>query len=206
VTHSANEKQKKEIQQKNDELNKPLEETKAIIEGLSRDLKNYDKDKASLRHARARLSTLEEQYKQMQVAHELLLQQYRQLEDERDTLYTTFEDTVIDVQRRSAAKNQVLEKMLDEYQDIFEAKKVQFTSVLRASGVDTVVLHNVTKKLDDVLSAKNDKINELKYEHAKAMKVSIYHTTALYYTTLCCMLCCSSYAHPIMCLCRRMMI
>jgi hypothetical protein len=43
VTHSANEKQKKEIQQKNDELNKPLEETKAIIEGLSRDLKNYDK-------------------------------------------------------------------------------------------------------------------------------------------------------------------
>jgi hypothetical protein len=156
-----------------------------------------------LRHARARLSTLEEQYKQMQTAHQQLLEEYKKLEDERDMLYTTFEDTgkhssllthwnhtliimyvygmtsragvcciVIDVQRRSAAKNQVLEKMLDEYQDIFEAKKVQFTSVLRASGVDTVVLHNVTKKLDDVLSAKNDKINELKYEHAKAMKAN----------------------------------
>merc|ERR1712179_393239 len=60
--------------------------------------------------------------------------------------------------------------MLDEYRDIFEVKKSQFTSVLRASNLDPVVLQNVTKKLDDVLSSKHDQINELKYEIAKVQK------------------------------------
>jgi hypothetical protein len=39
-------------------------------------------------------------------------------------------------------------------QDIFDVKKVQFTSVLKASNLDPVVLQNVTKKLDDVLTSK----------------------------------------------------
>jgi hypothetical protein len=60
--------------------------------------------------------------------------------------------------------------MLEEYKSIFEQKKAQFTSVLRASNLDPIVLQNVTRKLDDVLTSKNEQIQELKYECAKVMK------------------------------------
>ncbi len=69
-----------------------------------------------------------------------------QLESERDRLYATFEETVLAVHARSNAKNVVLEKMLDEYRDVFEVKKQQFTSVLRASNLDPVVLQVSTRQ------------------------------------------------------------
>lgn len=42
--------------------------------------------------------------------------------------------------------------------------------MLAAANVDTVVLEDVTRRLDDVLTAKNDQINELKYETARVTK------------------------------------
>jgi hypothetical protein len=42
--------------------------------------------------------------------------------------------------------------------------------VLRQSNLDPTILHNVTQKLDDVLTAKNEQIKEMKYECAKITK------------------------------------
>jgi hypothetical protein len=53
---------------------------------------------------------------------------------------------------------------------VFETKKAQFASILRASRLDPVVLQSVTKKLDAVLTAKNEQIDDLRYECAKVTK------------------------------------
>lgn len=170
VKHRQNKEYKDEIKNKNEELSKPLAEAEAEVKDLRDKLKSYEKDKVSLKHAKARMLVLEEQYKSITAEHKMLRGTYQQVEDERNRLYGSFEDTVHSVQHRSGAKNKVLEKMLDEYKDIFQVKKAQFTSVLRASNLDPVVLQNVTKKLDDVLSSKNEQIHELRYETAKVTK------------------------------------
>lgn len=168
--HAQNEKAMEEIEKKNAELSEPLEATQKEVAGLQERLKNYDKDKISLKHARARLASLQEGYKKLQEDHKSLKVDYSTTEAERDRLYDTFEETVLTVHGKSNMKNLILEKMLDEYKDVFEVKKAQFTSVLRASNLDPVVLQNVTKKLDDVLTSKNEQIQELKYEIAKVQK------------------------------------
>jgi len=168
--HAQNEKAMEEIEKKNAELSEPLAATQQEVADLQEKLKNYEKDKISLRHARARLASLQEHYKKLQEDHKTLKTQYTGTEQERDRLYDTFEETVLKVHGKSNMKNLILEKMLDEYKDVFEVKKAQFTSVLRASNLDPVVLQNVTKKLDDVLTSKNEQIQELKYEIAKVQK------------------------------------
>lgn len=170
VKHAQNEKTMEEIRKKNAMLNDPLKKTEKQVQELQLKLTNFDKDKASLKHARARLAAAQETLKSLQAKQASLKQLYAQAEEERDRLYSNFEGTVMNVHTRSNNKNVVLEKMLDEYRDIFEVKKAQFTSVLRASNLDPVVLQNVTKKLDDVLSSKHDQITELKYEIAKVQK------------------------------------
>lgn len=170
VKHQQNEKAMEEIERKNAMLSEPLEATQKEVKELQIKLHNFDKDKASLKHARARLQAAEETLKNLQSKQQQLKQMYADSEVERDRLYVSFEDTVLKVQHHSNDKNVILEKMLEEYRDIFEVKKAQFTSVLRASNLDPVVLQNVTKKLDDVLSSKNDQISELKYEIAKVQK------------------------------------
>lgn len=168
--HKQNENAMEEIERKNAMLSEPLEATQKQVAELQLKLYNFDKDKASLKHARARLTNAEESSKELQNKQISLSKLYSDMVAERDRLYATFEDTVLKVQYQSNDKNVVLEKMLEEYRDIFEVKKAQFTSVLRASNLDPVVLQNVTKKLDDVLSSKNDQLSELKYEIAKVQK------------------------------------
>lgn len=170
VKHVQNEKHMEEIRRRNEQLTEPLQEAEANVKELREELQNYEKDKASLKHAKSRLVVLEDHYKSLADQHKELNAEYARMQGERDQMYQTFEETVIRVQQKSGAKNVKLEQMLYEYQNYFEQKKAQFTSVLRASNLDPVVLQNVTKKLDDVLSSKNEQIEEMKYEIAKVTK------------------------------------
>jgi len=170
LAHLSNEKAMESIEKKNASLAEPLAQAEKRVTALRHKLTNYAKDKQSLRHARARLAVMEEGYKAPQERHAKLQAEYAQVEAERARLYASFEDTVGAVQRRGAAQNAGLEQLLESYGELFDVKKAQFTSVLRASNLDPTVLASVTKKLDDVLSAKNEQIDALRYEQAKTTK------------------------------------
>ena len=158
------------IERKNASLAEPLAQAENRVRALQNKLVNYPKDKLSLKHAKARLGVMEEAYKALQEKHAALQAEYASTDADRARLYHGFEDVVSTVSRRGAHKNQALESMLEDYSELFEIKKEQFTSVLRASNLDPLVLSSVTKKLDDVLSAKNEQIEELKYETIKVTK------------------------------------
>lgn len=138
------------IEKKNASLAEPLAQAEKRVTALKHKLTNYSKDKQSLRHARARLQVMEETYKTLQEKHAALQAEYAAVESERQRLYAGFEDTVGSVQRRGAAASAGLEQLLESYGELFDVKKAQFTSVLRASNLDPLVLASVTKKLDDV--------------------------------------------------------
>lgn len=170
LKHAQNEKTMEEIARKNAQLSEPLRKVEKEVDECQQKLINYDKDKISLKHSLAQLAKFEEEFKRLSEAQTSLRDMYNTAVSERDRLYNTFESKVLEVQGRGRQRNETLERMLEEYKDVFEVKKAQFTSVLRASNLDPVVLANVTKKLDDVLSSKNEQISELTYEVAKIQK------------------------------------
>ena len=89
---------------------------------------------------------------------------------ERDDLYEKFESTIYDVQQKSGFKNIILERKLQVVDESLEKKEAQLSEVLAAANLDPDMLGTVSKKLDDVLDAKNSAIKDLQYELARVTK------------------------------------
>ena len=178
---AANEKLMFEIAQENKRLSEPLTRALKEVELLRHELSNYDKDKLSLQNTKARLLVLEDQNKQLSWEHEVLVQRFSLVQKERDELYEKFESTIYDVQQKSGFKNLLLEKKVEELEKEREKKEAQLNEVLAASNLDPVMLGNITRKLDEVLDAKNKAIKDLQYELARVTKahndvISVYES------------------------------
>merc|ERR1712070_369951 len=166
----SNEKLMFEIAQENKKLSEPLTRALKEVEKLRHELANYQKDKMSLQNAKSRLHVLETQLRDLTWEHEVLEQRFQAVEKERDELYDQFESTIYEVQQKSGFKNILLEKKLEATNEALEKKEAQLSEVLAASNLDPSMLGTVSKKLDDVLDAKNGAIKDLQYELARVTK------------------------------------
>jgi len=166
----SNEKLMFEIAQENKKLSEPLTRALKEVEKLRHELANYQKDKMSLQNAKSRLHVLETQLRDLTWEHEVLEQRFHHVEKERDELYEKFESTIYDVQQKSGFKNILLERKLQAINESLEKKEAQLSEVLAAANLDPNMLGAVSKKLDDVLDAKNGAIKDLQYELARVTK------------------------------------
>jgi len=166
----SNEKLMFEIAQENKKLSEPLTRALKEVEKLRHELANYQKDKMSLQNAKSRLHVLETQLRDLTWEHEVLEQRFHHVEKERDELYEKFESTIYDVQQKSGFKNILLERKLQAINESLEKKEAQLSEVLAAANLDPNMLGQVSKKLDDVLDAKNGAIKDLQYELARVTK------------------------------------
>ncbi|KAL7748350.1 hypothetical protein RI367_006311 [Sorochytrium milnesiophthora] len=165
-----NEKYMADITAENKRLSEPLQLARAEGEQLRRQLTNYEKDKMSLRNAKARLKVCEEQCTQLQWEHEVLEQRFAQVQKERDELYDQFVGRIAQVQQKTAFKNLVLEKKLTSLKESLEKKDMQLNEVIVAANLDPTTTANITKRLDEIIETKNRQIKDLQYELSKVVK------------------------------------
>jgi len=166
----SNEKLMFEIAQENKKLSEPLTRALKEVEKLRHELANYQKDKMSLQNAKSRLHVLETQLRDLTWEHEVLEQRFHHVEKERNELYEKFETAIYDVQQKSGFKNILLERKLQAMNESLEKKESQLSEVIHAANLDPNLLGTVSKKLDDVLDAKNGAIKDLQYELARVTK------------------------------------
>jgi hypothetical protein len=159
-----------EIKAENLRLTEPLRKAREEVAELTRQLANYAKDKQSLAGAKARLKIQGQKIARMEWEHEVLEQRFGQVQGERDELYDRFVKSIYEVQQKSGFKNLLLEKKLAALLEQLEKKEAQLNEVLAASNLDPTALAVVTRKLEDVLDAKNAAIKDLQYELARACK------------------------------------
>jgi len=148
----------------------PLQKAREEVDDLRKQLANYQKDKASLSSAKARLRVMDKDMKSLQWEHEVLEQRFGKTQAERDELYKKFVKAIHEVQQKSNFKNLLLEKKLSALADSLEKKEAQLNEVLSASNLDPTALTVVTRKLEDVLDSKNSAIKDLQYELARVCK------------------------------------
>lgn len=125
---------------------------------------------AAQQNAKSRLHVLETQLRDLTWEHEVLEQRFHHVEKERDELYEKFESAIYDVQQKSGFKNILLERKLQTINESLEKKESQLSEVIHAANLDPNLLGTVSKKLDDVLDAKNGAIKDLQYELARVTK------------------------------------
>ncbi|GLE02389.1 hypothetical protein PINS_up011227 [Pythium insidiosum] len=167
---AANAKLMHDVSQENKRLSEPLAAALQEVEHLRHELKDEQKDKLSLRNAKARLLYLAQQVSELKDKQTELRAQYKALENDRDLLYDTFEQTVATIHKKGECKNLILEQRLATMDDQHSRKEMQLQELLAAANLEPSAARRVLESLDQVLETKNAHVRELQYSVAKASK------------------------------------
>jgi len=159
-----------EISRENKRLSEPLSMALREVDDLRKQLANFEKNKVSLQNTKIRLAESEKSRRNVEWEHEVQMQRFAKVEQERDSLHQKFEKAIFDVQQKSGLKNLVLERKLEALGDELEKKEAQLGEVLSASNLDPSTLALVSKKLDQVMDSKNQLIKALQYDVQKVSK------------------------------------
>jgi chromosome segregation ATPase len=167
----ANQKRMDKLTQENKELSEPLAQQQQRQRELEEKLKYYEKDKMALKSLKAHQKHLEERIQEAKNEYRITEEKYRKVEREREDLNKRFSLAVGEIQwKAELGKNAVLEKKMEQLQGQYEEKQAQLTEVLSAAKLDPSVVASVTKKLEQVLGAKNRQIRDLHYQVHQATK------------------------------------
>mmetsp|Transcript_115930 Transcript_115930/g.322824 ORF Transcript_115930/g.322824 Transcript_115930/m.322824 type:complete len:475 (-) Transcript_115930:303-1727(-) len=160
-----NQKKMQFLTQENKDLSEPLAKRLEEQRELEEKLKSYTKDKMALKNLKAHCKQLEERTSEAKQEYRTTEEKYRKLEKEREDLYRRFQKAVRrEAQRAELGKNAVLERKLELLTKQFDEKQAQLTEVLTVAHLDPTVVASVTKKLEQVLGAKNRQIKDLQYQ------------------------------------------
>jgi len=164
------EKEWRLMNEKNQQLSIPIKESEEKVESLRIKLMNYKKDSYSLSHLKQRLNKLTVEYKNICEEFDRMSKEYQNVQVSKQKLSSQFDDIIGTIHSRNEEKQSEFDLKLKSLDSELEVKKGQFASVLRASNLDPTVLKNVTRKLDDVLTNKNNTIDQLRYQQIKLTK------------------------------------
>lgn len=167
---AANTKLMHDVSQENKRLSEPLAAALQEVEHLRHELKDEQKDKLSLRNAKARLLYLAQQVHEIKQKQTELRAKYKALENDRNMLYDTFEQTVQTIHKKGECKNLILEQRLATMDEQHSRKEMQLQEILAAANLDPSQARRVLESLDNLLEGKNAHIRELQYGVAKASK------------------------------------
>jgi len=159
-----------DIAAENKQLLEPLHVAVRQVEELRRDLKDYEKDKESLRMSKGRLVMLKRRVTRMTTESKTLEERYEKIEGERSHLLETFQGTVEQVQRKSELKNVRLGERLERVDAEYGTRAQQLHEVISAARLDPAVIAAITERIGDAIDARNSMVEDLQYEVARVTK------------------------------------
>lgn len=153
-----------DLEQKNKQLKEPLKKAKQDVLELEEEQKAYDQDKIRLAAIKDKIQSSETLLQQMEFQHEVLQQQLSNVTQERDELYSNFQNAIYDVQQKAGLKNLILEKKIDTVEEALETTEAQVSELLTSANVDQAAASGISQKLDQVIAYKNDIVSQLQEE------------------------------------------
>uniref|UniRef100_A0A3B4WFE4 Dynein regulatory complex subunit 4 n=1 Tax=Seriola lalandi dorsalis TaxID=1841481 RepID=A0A3B4WFE4_SERLL len=156
-------------QQENSRLRESLQEAERKLPELQKQLQDYNQAKAKMT-SRAQVKVAEQELRDLSVEHELLLQAFEKVQQERDELLRKQAEAVVEVQRRSGLKELLLERKLAALTETLEKKEAQLCAALAATRQPAA--SSAANKLEELLERKQVTISGLQEDLARECQVS----------------------------------
>ena len=153
---------------------------------LRKKLENYQKDKVALQKLQKRFEALRRQLENMKYELDAKILHCDKLTEERDDVKQKFEGAIIDVQQKSSEtqknvtcsnqnnflifsglRSALLERKLIFLEKETEQRESLLGEVLKISNIEPSAM---STRIERLLSQKNEKICDLRYELARVMK------------------------------------
>ncbi|KAH0786183.1 growth arrest-specific protein 8-like [Histomonas meleagridis] len=164
------EQRKKNYEKEIYELNKKLQEKKRENNLLHKALSTYETDKMSLANSRARIQSLEMEIESLKRRRKTKEEKFKNMEKERDMLIEKFEATIHDVKQKTEFRALLLQKRVEVLDDVLQKKESQLDEMLEKADLPEEQIEDISNRVDDLLQAKNNVIENLEFELAKATK------------------------------------
>lgn len=155
------------VQGENKKLNEPLREAQIEVTELRKKLENYDRDKKALSRTTSRYEVIKKDQNNLKWETEALKMRCEKLTEERDLLKTKFEEAILEVQQKTGLKNVLLERKVSTLQKEAEKREAILGEVLTVAGMEP---QSLSVRIEKLLSNKNERIQELRYELARVCK------------------------------------
>ena len=166
----SNKKLLLEYVQENQKLSEPLSKVSAEIAELQTHLKERSKDQMALRNANFRLSEIKKTSVSAKQRLSSLEDEYKEVQRERDLLYSSFEENIQRVRQQAEFHNQALEQRLMAAEGSVEKAANQVEEVIRAANLDSSEVTRMMGSLNQMLAAKDEVLRETKFNVVKLQK------------------------------------
>ncbi|XP_045905252.1 dynein regulatory complex subunit 4-like [Micropterus dolomieu] len=157
-------------EQENKRLRVSLQDAQLRLPELQKQLQDYNQAKAAMVTTRARVKVVEKELRDLTVEHELLLQAFEKVQQERDELLKRQTEAILDVQQKSGLKELLLERKLAALTETLEKKEAQLCAALSASYVDQTTGSSAANRLEEILESKHATISALQSDLAQDRK------------------------------------
>ncbi|KAF3688174.1 Growth arrest-specific protein 8 [Channa argus] len=157
-------------QQENKRLHESLHEAQQKLPELQKQLQEHSQAKAKMAASRARLKVKEKELRDLMVEHELLLQAFEKIQQERDELLRRQTQTILDMQQKSGLKELLLERKLAALTETLEKKEAQLCAALSSSNLDPTAGSNSANRLQEILESKHITISALREDLTRQCK------------------------------------
>ncbi|XP_019110328.2 dynein regulatory complex subunit 4 isoform X1 [Larimichthys crocea] len=138
-------------ERENKRLNESLQEAQQKLPELRKQLEDNNQAKTAM--SRARVKVIEKELSDLTVEHELLLQAFEKVQQERDELLKKQTEVILDVQQKNRLKELLLERKLTALTETLEKKEAQLCAALSASSVDQPAGSSAANKLEEILES-----------------------------------------------------
>ncbi|MEQ2210203.1 hypothetical protein XENOCAPTIV_009782, partial [Xenoophorus captivus] len=135
-------------QQENHCLNETLQEVQQKLSELHGQVEEHKHSKEYMEKYRAQQKVVKKELTDLTVEHELLLQAFQKVQEERDELLKRQTESILDIQQRSGLKKILLRKKLAAVTETLEKKEAQLSAALSVCSIEPTARSNAVSKLD----------------------------------------------------------
>ncbi|MED6261834.1 hypothetical protein ATANTOWER_010705 [Ataeniobius toweri] len=151
-------------QQENHCLNETLQEVQQKLSELHGQVEEHKHSKEYMEKYRAQQKVVEKELRDLTVEHELLLQAFQKVQEERDELLKRQTESILDIQQRSGLKKILLQKKLAAVTETLEKKEAQLSAALSVCSIEPTARSNAVSKLDEILESKQISMDALQQD------------------------------------------
>ncbi|XP_032419082.1 LOW QUALITY PROTEIN: dynein regulatory complex subunit 4-like [Xiphophorus hellerii] len=151
-------------QQENQRLKTTLQEVQQKLPELHRRLQEHQHSKQRMEEYRAQQKLVDQELRDLTVEHELLLQAFHKVQQERDELLRRQTQSILDVQQRSGLKKILLQRKMEALSQTLEKKEAQLSAALSVCSVEPTARSNAAHKLQEILESKRTAMEALQLD------------------------------------------
>ncbi|XP_024081213.1 growth arrest-specific protein 8 [Cimex lectularius] len=154
----------------NKKLAKPLEEAKARVAELEKQLIDNKKDKISLKNVHKRYAKICKDLEDVTLQRDSYEMQIEKVEEQLEEMTKKYTTALSEIQKKNGIQVNIFEKKITDLEDELEKKEISMAQLIAEANIEPSAVNNANKKIQAIMAKRAKKIEMLQLEINRVAK------------------------------------